>query len=144
MKRNINLLIFLLLILLVGLCAILSYLNLSKEYYFKDMFDAKETIERGWIPNNIPQDSKEIFVTYQIDEANSRGYLSSNQAKSFVDGKKRLEMSDLKKLISQHLSMYEKNILTEISGDNSNYIIIDDMNCLYIVKENKIFFWLCE
>ena len=65
-----------------------------------------------------------------------------NDIESFAKNKKRLELKDIEIIIKEKASVFEKEIINKVEGSYNNFIIISEENCIYVIKDTKIYFWI--
>lgn len=58
--------VFTLFFLIIGCIVVVSFAfdDLTQNHSYDTYEEAKESIERGWIPNGIPEDSREFNLNY--------------------------------------------------------------------------------
>lgn len=59
--------LFIPIVILIIFISLRFLFNDTKNISFKNLAEASSYIENGWIPNNLPENSKNIYVTYNID-----------------------------------------------------------------------------
>ena len=128
-------------ILLIVLFFVFLFTNNSnKKLTFESYENATSYIEKGWIPNNIPSDAKNISISYDLDNSISNGEfeLSTPQdANVFVNSLKEENISDINlKFININFKNKFKELATTLTSKIHVYL-----DFAFVSNNNKVYFY---
>lgn len=132
-----------LLLLTLSLFLLVSCSGPSHDETFKTISDASELISQGWVPSNLPSDTTDIMVAYDLDTniCNGKFTLPKGEIESFVSGLSHTDYDTLlaKEYINASFWNDEK---IKKSIDNSDLIAGEKDDFLYAVSlSGDVFYW---
>lgn len=113
----------------------------TKNISFKNLTEASSYIENGWIPNNLPKNSKNIYVTYNLDTNIINGEFELNNAteiENFKNSLLEIQNFNINKLYFFNNNL--KNTISKILSKDLNNIFQYE-NFIFIFDNNKIYFF---
>lgn len=119
----------------------LRLFNDTKNISFKNLTEASSYIENGWIPNNLPKNSKNIYVTYNLDTNIINGEFELNNAteiENFKNSLLEIQNFNINKLYFFNNNL--KNTISKILSKDLNNIFQYE-NFIFIFDNNKIYFF---
>lgn len=119
----------------------LRLFNDTKNISFKNLTEASSYIENGWIPNNLPKNSKNIYVTYNLDTNIINGEFELNNAteiENFKNSLLEIQNFNINKLYFLNNNL--KNTISKILSKDLNNIFQYE-NFIFIFDNNKIYFF---
>lgn len=107
--------------------------------------EAKGHIERGWVPEEIPQDSKDISIIYNIDSNNVNGVFHTSQGgvESLINQCRVATVKDLSKT-DKPLNKEFKKAKEELISSPEKVIFLQDDTYILAVKEDGIVFYFAK
>lgn len=107
--------------------------------------EAKEYIERGWIPQEIPKDAKEISIIYNIDSNNVNGefYTSKEGVDLLVDKYELATVTDLIKTDTALNNRFKK-IKEEIINYPQNIIFLKNESYIFAIRDDSVVFYFAK
>lgn len=119
----------------------LRLFNDTKNISFKNLTEASSYIENRWIPNNLPKNSKNIYVTYNLDTNIINGEFELNNAteiENFKNSLLEIQNFNINKLYFFNNNL--KNTISKILSKDLNNIFQYE-NFIFIFDNNKIYFF---
>lgn len=119
----------------------LRLFNDTKSISFKNLAEASSYIENGWIPNNLPENSKNIYVTYNIDTNIINGEFELNNAteiENFKNSLLEIQNFNINKLYFLNNNL--KDTISKILSKDLNNIFQYE-NFIFIFDNSKIYFF---
>ena len=119
----------------------LRLFNDTKNISFKNLTEASSYIENGWIPNNLPKNSKNIYVTYNLDTNIINGEFELNNAteiENFKNSLLEIQNFNINKLYFLNNNL--KNTISKILSKDLNNIFQYE-NFIFIFDNNKMYFF---
>ena len=119
----------------------LRLFNDTKNISFKNLTEASSYIENGWIPNNLPKNSKNIYVTYNLDTNIINGEFELNNAteiENFKNSLLEIQNFNINKLYFFNNNL--KNTISKILSKDLNNIFQYE-NFIFIFDNNKMYFF---
>lgn len=132
-----------LLLLTLSLFLLVSCSNKTDDMSFKTLDDAREIIEQGWVPDNLPLDTTDIMLAYDLDTniCNGKFKLPIDRIESFVS---ELEHTDYDELLSKEYinAPFWNDEKIKKSVDNGDLIAGEKDDFLYAVSlSGDVFYW---
>lgn len=115
--------------------------NGTKNISFKNFNEASSYIDNGWVPNNIPENSKNICVTYNIDTniINGKFELSNaTEIENFKNSLLEIQNFNINKLYFLNNNL--KNKISKMLSKELNNIFQYE-NFIFIFDNNEIYFF---
>ena len=107
--------------------------------------EAKEYIERGWVPEEIPEDAKDISIIYNIDSNNVNGqfHTSKEGMKSLIN---RYEVATVKDLSQTDKALDDKfkKAKDELIGLPTGVTFLQSDSYIFAIKEDGIVFYFAK
>ncbi|MTI65292.1 MAG: hypothetical protein FH753_01685 [Firmicutes bacterium] len=138
-------LIVIILILVIGIYVIsTTVFNDIKGSKFSTYEEALTTIEKGWIPEDLPKAAEKIYEVHDLDSNNGNGkfYLPKEDIKKFIIS---LEKTDREKLLKKEqvkAKWWNESKIKE-SIKNGDLILGERKGFIYAVdKEGIVYYWI--
>ncbi|ATD55720.1 hypothetical protein [Clostridium chauvoei] len=126
-----------------GLYTVNKFLDTTYEYNFGNYSEARDIVEKGWIPENMPKDSSDIYNVHNLDTNVSNGFFTVKVEK-LNEYKKSLEeinMEDIKDKREINSKAWRKS---KEQGNSDSKVIFygKDKNFYYeITISGKVYYW---
>lgn len=133
--------LFIPIVILIIFISLRFLFNDTKNISFKNFDEASSYIENGWIPNNLPENSKNIYVTYNIDTNIINGEFELNnttEIENFKNSLLEIQNFNINKLYFLNNNLKDK--ISKILSKNLNNIFQYE-NFIFILDNNKIYFF---
>ena len=133
--------LFIPIVILIIFISLRFLFNDTKIISFKNLAEASSYIENGWIPNNLPENSKNIYVTYNLDTNIINGEFELNnttEIENFKNSLLEIQNFNINKLYFLNNNLKDK--ISKILSKNLNNIFQYE-NFIFIFDNNKIYFF---
>ena len=133
--------LFITIVILIIFISLRFLFNDTKNISFKNLAEASSYIGNGWIPNNLPENSKNIYVTYNIDTNIINGEFELNnttEIENFKNSLLEIQNFNINKLYFLNNNLKDK--ISKILSKNLNNIFQYE-NFIFILDNNKIYFF---
>lgn len=132
-----------LLLLTVSLFLLVSCSSKNDTTSFETLEDAKDIIEQGWVPDELPEQTTDIMVAYDLDTnlCNGTFKVPVDEIENFVSS---LEHTDYDELLSKEYinASFWNDEKIKKSVDNGDLIAGEKDNFLYAVSlSGDVFYW---
>lgn len=133
--------LFIPIVILIIFISLRFLFNDTKNISFKNLAEASSYIENEWIPNNLPENSKNIYVTYNLDTNIINGEFELNnttEIENFKNSLLEIQNFNINKLYFLNNNLKDK--ISKILSKNLNNIFQYE-NFIFIFDNNKIYFF---
>lgn len=133
--------LFIPIVILIIFISLRFLFNDTKNISFKNLAEASSYIWNGWIPNNLPENSKNIYVTYNLDTNIINGEFELNnttEIENFKNSLLEIQNFNINKLYFLNNNLKDK--ISKILSKNLNNIFQYE-NFIFIFDNNKIYFF---
>lgn len=131
--------------IILGIIALIliTFTNDTKNISFKTFNDTLSYVEKGWIPDNIPENSKNINLSYDLDSNVINGKFildSETDINNFKNSLSKLE--DISSINLRSLNNEFKKLISQISSDKNSDNIFVYKDFVFLQKNESEFYFL--
>jgi len=114
--------------LTLTVCSIIFDETLESHYQNKQEIIADKAIERGWLPNNIPESAHDIYERHELDTNHGYGrfHFDKDERETFTSSMKKINPRDYRKKIWRKAPKLKGQNITWYCYDPFIYAIEND------------------
>lgn len=142
-NKSLVLIIISIIALGIGIWAIENFLEDTLQYNMKTYQEAQELIQKGWVPETMPEEATEIYNIHNIDTNISHGYFLASPS-NINEYKQILQSATQEDILSQEelkSKMWKDAVKKESYAKEGIYYGQDEDFYYAVLDSGKVYYW---